>query len=60
VRLEHLITAVRTCMLEVLIDELGFARSRARLMAGITDMSNFRRQLRRARDAGEWPRHMSG
>jgi hypothetical protein len=47
-------------MLEVLIDELGFGRSRARLMAGITDMSNFRRQQRRARDAGGWPRRMKG
>jgi hypothetical protein len=46
-RVEHLLTLVRWLGFQVLITEEGLAIRRARLIVGISDPSNFRRQLRR-------------
>ncbi|HLB38658.1 MAG TPA: hypothetical protein VJL31_18970 [Gemmatimonadales bacterium] len=46
-RIEHLITLVRWLAFELLVSAEGMPPKRARIVVGITDRANFRRQLGR-------------
>jgi len=51
-RAEYVITAARSWLCEVLVGEHNAARRSANLLAGISDASNLRRQVARARPPG--------
>lgn len=50
-RVEHFITCVRNSLVGIVREELGYSRAQAGLIAGVSDLSNHRRQVSRAKAA---------